>query len=251
VAYWNASLISTPAFSGVYQELVGSDSSECRLRAFLELLASGDTAATSIALDCYGDWESMARHGIGNPLEPAEREVLRQARRLLREPASRMVLEPAALEEAANHASALRAIADLAEEQDGDLLAEALMSDSGSVRLEAAIAAASVFMDGAEGHEALIRALGRLLLLDDASYKERSAALNALNDADAEKAGGFVVRAVSLGDIRLQAQAMLMLADEDLSKYRPLIESRVADWPQAAPYPAAEVRSILRHGDME
>ncbi|MFB6984463.1 hypothetical protein [Streptomyces sp. NPDC056304] len=79
-------------------------------------------------MDYYQSYDAMWRHGIENPFEQFDAEVLTSARQLLRQPPVVAARQREAKEDGANHASALAAMMNLAEPGDADLIAESLNS---------------------------------------------------------------------------------------------------------------------------
>ena len=166
---------------------------------------------------------------------------------ILRRPPILRSEEPLAFEDEANHASAVCVLIDLAEAGDAGLLADILKtSRSESVRVAAILASYNVVVDEPAPDDQIVDALCGILLNDNGAYEERSAALSTLASSQSTKARMAIVTAVELSDIRIQAQAILILIEDDFTRYRDLVERRVASWPEKVPYPATDVVAIIR-----
>ncbi|MEU6786619.1 hypothetical protein ABZ912_46125 [Nonomuraea angiospora] len=218
---------------------------------FLTLLRSGDQVAVGIALDVYQRSGALSRLG-GAPLYGEHQaEILEAARELLRQPPSSADLSPQA-GAGANHASALNVMMNLAEQQDCDLIADALERTTNPTVVEAAAGAAGAAFFHTEGSPHL-----RLLALvaayiDDADHplQLRVRMLSALGDCQAPEATAYLLRALHQPEVEIQVQAAVGLTDGDrLEAHRELLERVAASWPDDAPYMAEEVRRILAGED--
>ncbi|MFF5126103.1 hypothetical protein ACFY41_04085 [Streptomyces syringium] len=226
--------------------LAAPQSTNDLVEAFLALLHSDHTAAIGVALDYYHSYESMYRHGIENPFEPYDTEVLDRARRLLQQTPTIASHQPEAKEDGANHASALAAMMNLAENSDADLIASVLRrATTSEVKRGAALAAAGILEDADTPPLQLVDSLRSLVLNDHNSYYERSAAISALSESDSDAAYSVILQVTRLSAIELQAQAAIALVERDFSGYREEIERAIAHWPQDVGYPATKLLAIL------
>lgn len=249
MGYWNTSHIKYSPYRDAYHDALRGGNQRLKLSGFASLLRGKETAIVCAALDHYSACTAMERHGIENLFASLDAGVLAQARRLLRQTPTVRCQEPHALEEAANHASATAAILNLAGSEDAEILERTMRnSHSGSARLGAVLAASSVLIDEPDGSRngPLLEALGEILLKSKNPYEERSAALSAMPEATPDQSFEFVIRATAADDPRIQAQAAMILVEEDISLYGGLAERVAASWADDAPHPAAGVRDMLR-----
>jgi hypothetical protein len=216
-----------------------------QVHAFLRLLRSGSTAAVGSALDHYDYAEMSSRHGAGNPFHPHAGEVLEKARDLLRQPP--LPADGSSVDEdGANHASALGAMLNLAEERDAELVAAALLGATGPcVRKAAIMTATTVIERSAAPGPALVDALRAVVDDDGLPGRERAEALDALGGSNSAATTDVLLRAGDSEDLDVQVGAAWNLAHLDLRQYRPLLERIVATWPADVPYPGSEVLDLL------
>ncbi|TDD18026.1 hypothetical protein [Nonomuraea diastatica] len=221
------------------------------LDPFLTLLRSGDQAAVGIALDVYQRSGALSRFG-GEPLYGEHQaEVLEAARELLRQPPSSADMSPHS-GAGANHASALNAMMNIAEEQDCDLIADALEKSTNSAVAEAAASAARAAFYHTEGpvHSRLLALVVGYVDDIDRPLHLRVQMLSAIGYSDAPEATEHLLRALDRPELEIQIQAALGLAWGDrLEAHRELLERVVASWPDDAPYMATEVGRILAGED--
>ncbi|MFJ2496488.1 MULTISPECIES: hypothetical protein [unclassified Streptomyces] len=216
------------------------------IEAFTALLRSGHTPHIGIALDYYHSYESMFRHGIENPFEPLDDEVLMYARQLLQQPPVIASEQPEAKEDGANHASALAGMMNLAEASDADLISQTLrMATTSEVKRNGALAAACVLDDAEIAPLSLIYSLESLIFDEINSYHERSAAISALAESESEAAYEIILQATHLSEIELQSQAAIALMERDFPTYQAEIEQVVESWPSEVKYPATKLLSML------
>ncbi|MGW6284938.1 hypothetical protein [Streptomyces sp. NPDC055107] len=245
---WNTSQIEFTPHGTAYRDMLHGDNEQKRIDGFVSLLQSEETPFTAIALDHYAECAALERLGFENLFEACDTAVLSQCRRLLHQPPTARSQEPLALEESANHASAAAAILNLAQPEDAEIIGEMIRtSSSRQIRLDAILAASSIFMDDPSGNDSLKDILGAVALDDSSLYQERSAALYSLQELMPEKSTRLIMRAAAVNDIRIQAQALLILAEEDFSQYRELIERVAASWPAQVSYPATDVLALLHN----
>lgn len=246
VGYWNPLLAVGEAHRHAYMDLVNSSDRRKSKAAFLSLLRSDVDSVVGVALDSYIEAEMLERHGIENPFDDYLDDILGQCRRILLEPPVRTSQDRSALTAGANHKSAIRAMMHLAEADDSELLKHLLETSTDStVRLGAIMAAPSVFDEEVALDLGFVTVLGKVLLGKGNPYEERSAALESLRCALSTDARSIIVEALSLDDIAIQAQAMLILLEEDAEAHQGMIQRQADEWPSQLPYQAREVRRIL------
>ncbi|WTW99161.1 hypothetical protein OG216_40050 [Streptomycetaceae bacterium NBC_01309] len=212
--HWRDSLLVDERLRAAAAELSNPKALESLRNAFTTMLHSDSTAAVGIALDYYRSYEAMGRHGYDNPFEDHDDDVVRRARELLGLPPVSPSDEPMAKEFAANHASALDGLMNLAEPEDADLLAQVLRTASTSnVRLGVALAAVCAFEDNATPSEPLIDLLGELAADPSADYHARSAAVSSLGVAESKRAFDALLRVADADDESLCRQAARVIAE--------------------------------------
>lgn len=244
--YWHGYALRDPDLERARADLASAtryDGLQDSLRALLE---SNEEAAVAMALDHFAHSEAASRHGQGSPFSSMQRLVLSRARDLLRshhEPLGRA--HGAAIEDA-TYASALGAMLNLAEGDDQALIADVLArSGEPSVRLSAALAAASALQSGAVPEPRLLNELKRLVLDPVADSHERQAAVNAIATTRGGPVAELLEEIVRDADAQTQAAAALALLDIDTLRYRDTVRRAAARWPADAPHPADEVRDML------
>ncbi|MEV0353479.1 hypothetical protein AB0H88_47660 [Nonomuraea sp. NPDC050680] len=218
---------------------------------FLTLLRSGDQAALGIALDVYQRSGALSRFG-GDPLYGEHQaEALQAARELLRQPPSPADMSPYT-GAGANHASALNAMMNIAEEQDCDLIADALEQTTNPAVVEAAASAADAASFHTDGppHPRLLALVAAYI--DDADHPLdlRVRMLSALGRSQASEATEHLLRALDRPEVEIQIQAAIGLANGDrLESHREILERVAASWPRNTLYMAEEVRRTLAGED--
>lgn len=237
--YWHGARTGTPELEQARERLAASSDRA----AFELLLRSGDPVAIGVALDQYDYADASTRHGTTNPFEGYHDEVIARARDILRGPPS-----PASLgaEPGANHASALGALANVAEPEDSELILRALEQASTlNLRFAAARTAGTALEKSPQPDARLVDALARLLLDEAAGREVRDAALSALGGARSDAATDALLRVTRVSDVRRQASAAVHLLDRDLRAHRAYVEELVRSWPEDPPYPAGDVLEML------
>jgi hypothetical protein len=236
--YWRNSRLSTPELERARVLVATTRERE----AFALLLRSNDMAALGIAFDQYHYSDASSRHGTAPPFAEYQSEVAARAREVLRGPRS-----PAGgIEAGANHASALGALANLAEPEDAELIVQAFdRTCSSNLRFAAALAARRVLEKAASPNEHLIAALEKVAIDDSAAHEERNAAVAALGGAHSTYATDALLRVLRVPDSGLQASAALRLLDRDGNAHRTIVEEIARAWPDDPPYPADEVLELL------
>jgi uncharacterized protein with PIN domain len=243
--HWHGVHLGDAELERARAELASSRDTETLSRAFLTLLRSDRTAAIGAALDHYDYAEMSSRHGTGNPFSPYVAEVLDKARQLLRQsplPADESGID----EDGANHASALGAMLNLAEEKDAELVATALAGASGaSVRAAGMSAACTVMERSATPNPALADTLTNIVFDAGRPGKQRAAALDALAGSTSDQTTNLLLQATEIDDLDVQISAAYNLAHLDLARYHALLERLVATWPADVPYPGSDVLDML------
>jgi hypothetical protein len=237
--YWRDSRVGTPELERARERVAATRDTA----AFELLLRSDDPVAVGIALDQYDYADASTRHGGRSPFAGYRDEVAGRAREILsRAPSiARQGAEPGA-----NHASALGALANLAEPEDAELIVRALdQTRTSNLRLAAALAAGTVLDKSESPNEPLISELERIVLDDTAARDERSAAITALGRARCPLAIDALVHVLGVTDPSLQASAALHLLDRDPLGQRARVAELVLAWPNDASYPANEVLELL------
>ncbi|WP_133243237.1 hypothetical protein [Streptomyces scopuliridis] len=253
---WEDCHLGDAALEDAREELEFPKSDSDVINSFGVLLRSGDIDAMCVALSYYHYCESMSRHGGENILEGESQDVLECARVVLRRPPSKVATAEHDEYEAA-HATALSAIAGIVQPEDSGLVSEALRrATSEDVRKAAAMAASTILRDTLPGcgHKAallneLIDQLAEIIFDDSVSSQERWLAINAVSQSGSEIAESYLVGALELTDVQLQAVAGLALADRDMGRFRPILMNLTASWSDDSEFPANELISILREGE--
>jgi hypothetical protein len=240
--YWHGADLG--ALAQARAELTEPTSAAARDKVFRTLLRSAVPAAIGTALDHYQYAEAASRYGGENPFASYAPEVLDRARELLRQDALGAG-EGGAAVAGANHASALGAMMNLAEPIDADLIARALETPTPEVR-EAGLLAAGRALELSDAPEPrLIQVLADTVLDDTLPSRDRVEALHVLGSAPVPEVIELALRALRTGDLALQAEAALILAERDLDAYRAAIAAVVATWPADVPWSATEIRNLL------
>lgn len=241
--YWHDAVMGEPALAQARDALSRQDTTE-PVRPFLTLLASTRVAARGTALDHFQYAEATSRFGFENPFLAHRAEVLDAARTLLADPPVDRG-EGGAEIDGANHASALGAMMNLAEPQDGQRIAAIISSGATPDVRELALLCAETILEASPSQPDLTDALRRIVVDDDASDGDRGKSLHLLALADPAEAVSRAVELVRNPSLRLQASAAWLLADLDSDRYGTLLDDVVSRWPDDAPYPAFEVRQLL------
>jgi hypothetical protein len=211
--------------------------------AFATLLRSADPVGVGIAMDQYHYADAFARHGPANRLAGYTEEVRARAREILRGPPSDPDL---GAEPGANHASALGALMNLAEPQDADVIADALIrATTANLRFTASLAAGAALEKSIYPKDRFIEALENVVLDADLDFDSRSGALAALGRARSAPATESLVRVLGVSHLGLQATAALHLLDRDPDTHGDRILRLTLTWPEDPPYPASDVLELL------
>ncbi|MFL4902569.1 hypothetical protein ACJ6WF_05140 [Streptomyces sp. MMS24-I2-30] len=243
--HWQGVTLDDPGLEAARSELASPSDQDAALRAFVDLLRSGETAAMGIALDHYHYAISMERHGFGNVLRGYGHEALQCARQILRGAPSAASQTGASMN-GAEYASALLIMINRAEEEDVESIARVLDAPPNYDAESAAFKSAGRILELSTGaNERLVTALARVIFDDRRDAGDRLDALEALAKGSSPQALVEIKTAMELNDLGIQTTAAYALAVHDLAAYRSLIEEKAAAWPEDAPYPASDVRDIL------
>lgn len=249
--HWQGRRLEDPELEEARLELVSPQSGDVARHAFMRLLRSDSIPAVGIALDHYHYALSGERHGMSSLLASHASDVLQCVRKILQRPLPSATDDAAATDSAAR-ASALLVLVNEATPEDSDLIARNIEEAPGPDALSAALGAAGTILDSVrEPVPRLVAAVERLVFDDSLDFDERLEALQALAQGSSPDVLAVMVRASALEDLELQVTAVQALGFHDMGAYRGLVEERAASWPEGAPYPAADVRRLLREDDRE
>lgn len=244
--YWHTAQLGSKVLNDARAILVGDDRAQAPT-ALATLLKSDRLAARGIALDHYHHAEATSRFGVDNPFGRQRDLVVREARSMLDDPPIIAGTEGAEID-GANHASALGALINLADDTDAGRVADAMLGAPNMTVLELALECAGTVLD--QSHDpALVAATREVVLTETVAAAARGNALHVLAIADPDDARRLATELLRQNDIRLQAEASWLLVAQDLTRYRDLVGEVVAGWPSDAPYPAFEVRQLLAGND--
>lgn len=242
--YWKNAELDDADLARALAQLIEPTARDPYLRAFTTLLHSGNAVAEGIALDHFQYSGALSRFGGEDALDRHWPDVLGVARKLLSQPPM-----PAGDEtfEGANHASALNAMMNIAQLEDADLIADALVrAVDVNVRSAACKAAGAALYGSDQPSLRLLEALGAVAFDDQLDIRERTEALSNVGDADCAEATDLLVRASRSTELDLQIQAAAELTRRGrLPSHRELLERLAATWPEEAGFNASEVRKAL------
>jgi len=157
--HWHDSRTGTPELERARNQLATKQDRA----AFELLLRSDDPVGIGVALDQFHYADASTRHGTSNPFEEYHDEVVARARKVLRAAPSAATN---GTEEGANHASALGALMNLAEQEDTALIVGALeQARTSNVRLAAVYAGSTVLENSSPPDENLIAAIEQSRLM--------------------------------------------------------------------------------------
>ncbi|MFE9822854.1 hypothetical protein ACFYSH_11940 [Streptomyces sp. NPDC005791] len=249
--HWQGCRLDDPELEAARLELVSPRSGDAAQRAFTRLLHSGSTPAMGMALDHYHYALSGERHGIAGLFAAHAAEVLACARTILRRAQAGGATEACAAN-GADGASALLVLVNEATGEDSDLIARNITDPPGPDSFSAALGAAGTILDTVtEPGRRLIAAVEGIVFDESADLDDRLEALQALARGRSPAVMSALVRASALEALELQVTAVQALAFHDMDTHRGLVETRAARWPEGAPYPAADVRRLLRSHDRD
>ncbi|GGW65235.1 hypothetical protein [Streptomyces xantholiticus] len=213
-----------------------SDDEKSRLGEFSARLKSDDIDVVCGALDDYQSAQADTRWGVDNPYWPLANEVRFAARDLLGQPPS-----------GHSHASALTIMWHLAEEEDADLIADALEGapDAG-VREDALLAAGTALAEGEEPNRRLLELIGAMVLDEGLDVRDRRKAMHALDDLDLPEVEDLIVRLSESSELELQLHAAGCLATPlRLRIHRDRVRRLVKSWPEDAGWEAKHIREAI------
>ncbi|MFI6739100.1 HEAT repeat domain-containing protein [Nonomuraea sp. NPDC050451] len=210
-----------------------SDDEKSRLGEFSARLESDDADVVRGALDDYQSAQADTRWGVDNPYWPLANEVRFAARDLLRRPPS-----------GGGHASALTVMWHLAEEEDADLLADALEgAPDAEVREMALLAAGAALAKGEEPNRRLLALITAMVLDEGLEVQDRRDALRALDDLDFPEVEDLIVRVSESSELELQVCAAGYLATPlRLRVHRDRVTRLAKSWPEDAGWVAEHIR---------
>jgi hypothetical protein len=195
-----------------------------------------------IALDHFSHDEGLTRFGLST--EPYHADVRILARHVLSQPPSSVP----GTEEGASHASALDALAWIADPGDARLLADLLPRPDVPplVRSRLFRAVDTCLGNWDEPDERIIAAIERIFLDPAVPMDDRVEAVEVLFDTSGPRMVEALLRAVACEAIPVQVAGAERLSDEDLiGKHRELLRDLAASWPEETPYEARLVRRRL------
>ncbi|WP_255951359.1 hypothetical protein [Streptomyces odontomachi] len=213
-----------------------SDDEQSRLGEFSARLESEDPDVVSGALDDYQSAQADTRWGVDNPYWPLDNEVRFAARDLLARPSSDR-----------SHASALTVLWHLAEEEDADLIADALEGAADAeVRDVALRAAGTALAESDEPNRRLLALITARALDEGLDVQDRKDAMHVLGELDLPEADDLIVRLSASSEPELQVYAAVFLATPlRLRVHRDRVRRLVESWPEDAGWEAKHVREAL------
>jgi hypothetical protein len=240
--YWDEVDPGSPRLAQALDEMRSPRSERAHRAAFGALLHSGRVAAVGIALDHFSHDEGLTRFGLST--EPYHADVRILARHVLSQPPSSVP----GTEEGASHASALDALAWIADPGDARLLADLLPRPDlpPLVRSRLFRAVETCLGKWDEPDERLITAIERIFLDPAVPMDDRVEAVEVLFDTSGPRMVEALLRAVACEAVPVQVAGAERLSDEDLiGKHRELLRDLAASWPEETPYEARLVRRRL------
>ncbi|MEU9125420.1 hypothetical protein AB0C96_37290 [Streptomyces sp. NPDC048506] len=211
-----------------------SDDEKSHHGEFGARLGSEDVDVVRGALDDYQSAQANTRWGVDNPYWPLADEVRFAARGLLARPPS-----------GHSHASALTVMWHLAEEEDADLIADALEgAPDAEVWEMALLAAGTALTEGEEPNRRLLALITAMALDESLDVRDRKKAMHALDDLDLPEVEDLIVRLSESSDLELQVYAVGWLATPlRLRVHRDRVRRLAESWPQDAGREAERIRS--------
>ncbi|GAA4630558.1 hypothetical protein GCM10023196_056380 [Actinoallomurus vinaceus] len=229
--YWQGATPESPQLLEAHQEMRAPVSERAHRRAYRAMLHSGRIAAVGIALDHFCDSDGLTRFDLDTEaFIPALRTL---ARHVLTQPPSSARLSPRT-GEGANHASALDALARIAEPEDAALLATALRRRDATplIRERAIHAAQDCLGRWDEPADRLVAALEELIFDSSATIEDRTHAVVALFDVPGPKATAVLLRAAHSSVLPIQVEGALGLTcDHLIDQHRDLVRGLAESWP--------------------
>ncbi|MEV5683802.1 hypothetical protein AB0L68_11565 [Streptomyces sp. NPDC052164] len=248
--YWQQFKLGDERMEALRVTLLSTRESNEVPQAFYALLRSVDPDAACVAINYYSSAASSVHFGGENRLASDTAEVLERARAVLggELEGEFRAAEDEPVEERV--ATALSAIMDLVEPQDTALVLKALAIARSEECIEGAGYAAAHILEvlppGSDKSERLIAALARAAFDESVPHRSRWPALGALGMSSSETAINWLLQALDLRTLDLQAVAGMALAELDLNRFRPRLEYMIASWPEVSDFPAYQLVALLR-----
>ena len=213
-----------------------SDDEKSHLGDFSARLESDDVDVVRGALDDYQSAQANTRWGVDNPYWPLDNEVLFAARGLLGRPPS-----------GHSHARALTVMWHLAEEEDSDLIADALEgAPDAEVREMALLAAGTALAEGEEPNRRLLSLITAMVLDEGLDVRDRKDAMRALEDLDLPEVEDLIVGLSASSELELQVYAAACLTTPPrFHVHRDRVRRLAESWPEDAGLEAERVREAL------
>ncbi|AQW48370.1 HEAT repeat domain-containing protein [Streptomyces violaceusniger] len=210
-----------------------------RLGEFSARLESDDIDVVRKALDDYQSAQADTRWGVDNPYWPLANEVRFAARDLLGRPPS-----------GRGHSSALTVMSHLAEEEDADLIADALEgAPDAEVREMALLAAGTALAESEEPNRRLLALITAMVLDEGLAVRDRRDAMQALDDVDLPEVEDLIVRLTESSELELQVYAAGCLATPlRLRVHRDRVTRLAKSWPKGAGWEAEHIRRQALEG---
>ncbi|MFD0901908.1 hypothetical protein [Actinomadura sediminis] len=240
--YWDGVDPGSPRLARALDEMRSPTSEQAHRAAFRALLHSGRVAAVGIALDHFCSGEGLTRFGLST--EPYHADVRVLARHVLSQPLTSIP----GTEEGACQASALDALACIADPGDARLLADLLARPDlpPLVRSRLFRAVDTCLGKWEEPDERVVAAIERVFLDPAVPMDDRVEAVEALFDASGRRMVEALLRAVGCEAVPVQIAGAERLSEEDLiGEHRELLRDLAASWPEEAPHEARLVRRRL------
>ena len=247
--HWLDADFADPALDDARAELAEPTSEDAARSAFVTLLEARQPAARGVAFDHYRYAEASSRFGEANPFTESAQRVLQRARETLRQAPVEKGVHGAAVP-GANHASALGPMVNLAQPEDGALIADILRTPAGPDVWAGALDAAQTVAERAPAVDPdLVGALTAAVADPARSWRDRADALGVLAFASPTAALARADAMLGVPDLRMRVRAAWVLAEGDLEANRQRLNRLVKTWPDDAPWPAFEVRQMLEDAE--
>jgi hypothetical protein len=242
--YWRTEDLD-PTDASAATVLIETNEPDDAVAAFERLLTSDRDPARCLALDHYAYAEVRGRFGSSNPFSRFTKNVLDIARAQLERPAVTATSPRGTVIVGANHASALGVLSHIGDAADLERITRFLDPVRDLNVIEEACMAADHCLPGAD--VVLRRKAGAQLaaLFQDPSLigEVRIMAVRPFLESSLDQ-DAALLDTMTRGPFPLAAYAAWALVDRipDVSELRRV----VATWPDDAPYPADEVRELLK-----
>jgi len=242
--YWTSEALASEASERALQCLVSRDCTlEQRVAAFSELLESGDVAARCIAFEQFDRASTQGRFGLAQPFEAHRQRMLEVARAELAAAPVSSSVEGRHID-AANHASALHALARAGTEEDLPRIARVLSQEEGEdVLVAACLAVTDLLREASTAYPGVAADLRRIAMDPRRADFLQEQAVCALDNDKGPARAEVLVEIATHGRYPAAGHAARLLALDSPEQYRELLERLVRQWPEN--YPAIEVRRLL------